>query len=301
MRRWVQVVVVCILAVGWVPALEARKPPAQMAFIGYQVSVEPVVTERAPGRLQTHSLIWKLRAVYRLRSRRVVEILPLTPVGARAQARDTEVVVRRPWRPTDYPRRGPLMATLPSALRFFAKVRLSNRIGLLPDHVPPARARIPPVRARTRPVKTPAATCVQVLLKKGHSASLAGKCRGAAQGCAVVLLRAGHHPSNLRFCKPGMNLQCVQALIAKKHHPSHLGGCRGVETTCAKVLLKQGHSPIHLSKCKGEINPVCARTLLRFRHSPVHLAKCRGVDGRCAKALLDGGSSPLHLRRCAKR
>lgn len=288
-----------VVVISPTPQAQAKRMPAPvMQFVGYQIQVEPEVTEPVRGRLVTRALVWKFRSIFENRrtKQRVAVITNLR------DAHDSRVRVKRPWEPSDAPRMSRIFRKERKALRRFAGLRNSPDITLLKDHHirPPNHPQ--PQPQPQLPPPPPAPTCKEVLLKKGHSAIHLNKCRGTDQFCAVELLRAGHSPIHLDKCRTkNLTPGCVSALFDAKHSPIHLRKCQGVQRHCAVSLLNARHSPIHLDKCQTpHLSPRCVTALFAKGHSPIHVSKCGGVDGSCAQVLLRRGQSPIHLQKCRK-
>ncbi|MEM9067955.1 MAG: hypothetical protein AAGE52_05590 [Myxococcota bacterium] len=67
--------------------------------------------------------------------------------------------------------------------------------------------------------------------------------------CRQILLRRGHHASNLRHCE-NAEPHCAQTLLERGHHPTNLRHCQGVDAQCAVTLLQTGQHPTHLRHCR---------------------------------------------------
>lgn len=253
-----------------------RKGGGDATLIGYRVVVEPDIVEGRGGSLQTRALLWKLRAIYKVRGGTIYYVRPSAPPRAgRVDLGDSEVRVDRPWHPRDRLRESPLFERFEDARIRFEGLRRSPDITLVEAPAPGPEGPPPPPRKDKDKDKDrkPPPDCASTLIDKGHSSSFLDKCRGVHQGCAVALLERGHHPM-------------------------HLDECRWVEGRCARALLAAGHSPTHLDKCTVDLPAACTKALLRAGHHPMHLDNCAGVRERCADKLLSSGRHPSNLRDC---
>ncbi len=259
------------------PGAIVKPPPAPMQHVGYRILAEPDVVE-SPGRLETRAIRWSLRSVWADARGREILVRPMLQGKRAKQARDSEVVVNRPWRPGDEARQSVIFRDVDRALQRYRKLRDTGDIGALPLSadddvvVAPPPVPVPPPPPPPPPPK-PVKTCDSVLIDKGH------------------------HPTHLDKCR-GVNQRCAVALLEKGHHPTHLDQCVRVEPWCAEELLARGHHPTHLSHCTADLTPGCAATLLDKGHHPTHLDKCRRVDEQCAIRLLEKGFHPTHLDQC---
>lgn len=93
-------------------------------------------------------------------------------------------------------------------------------------------------------------SCRTELLNAGHHASNLQYCRNAEPYCAQVLLQQGHHPTNLQYCQQGLHTACTTTLLQQGHHPTNLQYCAGAEPQCAVQLLQRGNHPTQLMHCR---------------------------------------------------
>ena len=95
-----------------------------------------------------------------------------------------------------------------------------------------------------------APSCRTELLNAGHHASNLQYCRSAEPYCAQQLLQSGHHPTNLQYCQQGLHTACTTTLLQQGHHPTNLQYCAGVDPQCAMQLLQRGNHPTQLMHCR---------------------------------------------------
>lgn len=327
-------VVAVLLATTLAPAGVAqarrhRRPPpppvpspvqgadAALRLDGFRVYVEPEIVQRAPGRLWTRSLTWKVRAVF------------VDPDGYEVLARvhlgpgsDSQILVNRRWEATDFARQSRLFRKRRKALRRYDGLRRSPDITLLKDHpdVPAAQVNVGASEGgatasaggagATVSAGSGGATVHVVVTGPGPGfppppgPSPASEPPAAAApplppDCRKLVIDKGFAPMHMKECE-GADPWCAEALLNAGHNPIHLSECRGVQTECAVKLLEKGHSPIHLSECKPGIAVGCALALLDAGHSPIHLDECMGVDEQCAIMLLQAGKNPIQLDECKR-